>query len=185
MGLGLSTLMFACSHEKRGAADPSTTQQRPTLAANVEPEATPTETRPAPPVDRNQGALIISESITRQCDLPDTAAEAPQFEFDNADLRPRGMGILRDVADCMQNGSLKGRNMTITGHADPRGTADYNTALGLRRANATRDYLLSQGIPADRITVRSRGETDAVGTDPESWQLDRRVEVSETAPPNE
>jgi outer membrane protein OmpA-like peptidoglycan-associated protein len=180
--IALSALMLACSHEKRQPAVPSASQEQPALAASLEPEPVRVEN---PHADANGSSLTISQSIIRTCNLPDAPEEAPQFDYDQAALRPRGMGILRDVADCMQNGSLKGKSITIIGFADPRGTEDYNHALGMRRANATRDFLVSQGVAGERITVRSRGEADAVGTDPLSWQLDRRVEVAETSPVGE
>jgi peptidoglycan-associated lipoprotein len=180
VAVGFSALMLACSHQQREPAVSAASPAQPTLAASLEPETVRTEPLSAPP-EQNQASLTISESMTRTCNLPDTQEDAPQFDFDQAALRPRGMDILRDVAQCLENGPLKGSNITITGFADPRGGDDYNFALGMRRANAARDYLVNQGVPGERIIVRSRGEAEAAGTDPRSWQLDRRVEVAETS----
>ena len=66
---------------------------------------------------------------------------------------------------------------SIEGHCDERGTREYNQALGERRANAARDYLLSQGVPAARLLVTSWGKERpvATGSDEPSWAQNRRA----------
>lgn len=66
---------------------------------------------------------------------------------------------------------------TIEGHADERGTRDYNLALGERRANAAKNYLVSLGIPAERIRTLSYGKERpvAMGSDEGSWAQNRRA----------
>ena len=66
---------------------------------------------------------------------------------------------------------------SIEGHADERGTREYNMALGERRANAARDYLVSQGVPATRLLVTSWGKERpvAVGSNEEAWAQNRRA----------
>ena len=66
---------------------------------------------------------------------------------------------------------------SLEGHADERGTREYNQALGERRANATRDFLLSQGVPAARMTVTSWGKERPVapGSNEEAWAQNRRA----------
>ncbi len=66
---------------------------------------------------------------------------------------------------------------TIEGHADERGTRDYNLALGERRANAAKNYLVSLGIPTDRIRTLSYGKERpvALGSDEGSWAQNRRA----------
>ena len=67
-------------------------------------------------------------------------------------------------------------NVVLEGHADERGTREYNLALGERRANAAKDYLMTYGISADRITVISYGKERPVdpGSNPLSWSKNRR-----------
>ena len=67
-------------------------------------------------------------------------------------------------------------NVVVEGHADERGTREYNLALGERRANAAKDYLMTYGISADRITVISYGKERPVdsGSTPLSWSKNRR-----------
>ena len=67
-------------------------------------------------------------------------------------------------------------NVVVEGHADERGTREYNLALGERRANAAKDYLMTYGISADRISVISYGKERPVdsGSNPLSWSKNRR-----------
>ena len=66
---------------------------------------------------------------------------------------------------------------SIEGHADERGTREYNQALGERRANAARDYLLSQGVPANRLVTTSWGKERpvATGSNEAAWAQNRRA----------
>ena len=67
-------------------------------------------------------------------------------------------------------------NVVIEGHADERGTREYNLALGERRANSAKDYLMTYGISSDRISVLSYGKERPVdsGSNPLSWSKNRR-----------
>ena len=67
-------------------------------------------------------------------------------------------------------------NVVLEGHADERGTREYNLALGERRANAAKDYLMTYGISSDRITVLSYGKERPVdsGSNPLAWSKNRR-----------
>ena len=126
--------------------------------------------------------FVVSESVRTKCNLPDTPAESPQFDFDEADIRPRGMGILDGLATCITDGALKGKGITLVGHTDSRGTDAYNKELGMKRAGAARDYLAKKGVADGDVTVKSRGEADATGTTEAGDQLDRRVEIDERTP---
>ena len=68
-------------------------------------------------------------------------------------------------------------NGSIEGHADERGTREYNLALGERRANAARDYLISQGVPTTRLTTVSWGKERpvAIGSNETAWAQNRRA----------
>lgn len=98
------------------------------------------------------------------------------FEFDSSTLNAES----RDALDA-QAARLKDTVGTIRleGHADERGTREYNVALGERRAVAVADYLVLNGIPRYRIETISYGEERpiAFGQDEESWALNRRVEL--------
>jgi peptidoglycan-associated lipoprotein len=164
---GPSLSVLGCTHDAPPPKVPEPTIEAPKpVAEKVQPQ-------PA--------YLQVSESIRTKCGVPETPTDSPQFDFDEAALRPRGEGILDSIAACMRDGSLKGQSVTITGHTDDRGGDNYNRKLGMERANAARDYLTSHGVATSALTVKSRGEQDATGTEKSTWQLDRRVEIEESA----
>ena len=70
------------------------------------------------------------------------------------------------------------RRAPLTGACDPRGTEEYNIALGERRASAVRDYMRALGLNSSRVSITSVGEEMATGTDEASWALDRNVAAS-------
>ena len=78
------------------------------------------------------------------------------FDYDMSAVREDQRGVLQKNADYMRRWTTV--RVTIEGHADARGTQEYNLALGERRGNAVKDYLVSLGIAADRLTVISKGE---------------------------
>jgi peptidoglycan-associated lipoprotein len=98
------------------------------------------------------------------------------FAFDSFDLTPSTQATLRDNAERMK--AHPSYNVLILGHCDERGTIEYNLALGERRANAVRDYLVSLGIERSRIRVISYGEERpaAPGHDEAAWSQNRRAE---------
>jgi len=96
------------------------------------------------------------------------------FDFDRYDIRPADTDILKEnAALLMKYPHVK---IQIEGHCDERGTNEYNLALGERRANSTKQYLLSLGISMDRISTISYGEEKPLdpGHDEEAWAKNRR-----------
>ena len=97
------------------------------------------------------------------------------FDFDRYDVRAGDKGTLDENAKWLK--SNQSALLLIEGHADERGTNEYNLALGERRAKATRDYLVSVGIDAGRITVISYGEERPTCTEKAEgcWAKNRRA----------
>ena len=97
------------------------------------------------------------------------------FDFDRYDVRAGDKGTLDENAKWLK--SNQSALLLIEGHADERGTNEYNLALGERRAKATRDYLVSVGIDAGRITVISYGEERPTCTEKADgcWAKNRRA----------
>lgn len=96
------------------------------------------------------------------------------FDYDKYDIRPEDAEILKEnAALLMKYPKVK---IQVEGHCDERGTNEYNLALGERRANAAKKYLLSLGISADRISSISYGEEKPLdaGHDEEAWAKNRR-----------
>ena len=122
-------------------------------------------------------SIRLSPEIMEDCRFPANPGELPLFDIDQASLRPRGRDILADVANCMKDGPLQNRTITIIGRTDARGTEAHNHELGANRADATRNYLLHKGVPEQKLLVTSRGEEGASGGDAASMAIDRRVDL--------
>lgn len=98
------------------------------------------------------------------------------FDFDKATLRPESRAALQGHAANLRN---KPQNVRLEGHADERGTREYNMALGERRGNAVRDFLVLNGVDTSLLEVVSYGEESpvALGGDEASMAQNRRVEL--------
>lgn len=98
------------------------------------------------------------------------------FEFDSSVLNASARAALTAHASQLKNNSKRVR---LEGHADERGTREYNQALGARRANAAADYLVLQGVSRSRIETVSYGEESPamMGSNESSWSKNRRVEL--------
>ena len=96
------------------------------------------------------------------------------FATNKSSLTTASRATLRKQATFLRKN--KSLNVTIEGHADERGTREYNLALGERRANAAKDYLMTYGISSDRISVLSYGKERPVdsGSNPLAWSKNRR-----------
>jgi peptidoglycan-associated lipoprotein len=121
--------------------------------------------------------IQLSEEIMRECRFPTAPSELPRFELDQATLRGPDKNVLDDVANCLTEGPLQNRTITIVGRADPRGSEAHNHELGASRAEAARNYLLAKGVSDKKLLVVSRGEEGASGTAEETWALERRVDL--------
>jgi peptidoglycan-associated lipoprotein len=97
------------------------------------------------------------------------------FDTDSSDLSPQARATLDKQAQWLTN--YNRYSFTIEGHADERGTREYNLALGARRAQVTRDYLVSRGINAQRMRTISYGKERpvAVCDDISCWSQNRRA----------
>jgi peptidoglycan-associated lipoprotein len=169
MTLGMSTAVFglalgACEGEKQ--APPATPQEaKQEIAPPPQPPA-PSSPAPIP--------VAIAQDILHACGIRDADA---YFEFNSASLQGKGSSPLDSVAQCFTKGPLAGRSLKLVGRADPRGTEEYNIALGQSRADAVATYLRGHGLGADKASSSSRGSMDATGTDEKGWSRDRRVDI--------
>ena len=100
------------------------------------------------------------------------------FEFDSFNLSSKSIQTLKGAVVAMKNNSAI--KITISGHADERGTREYNLALGQRRAESVKDYFALNGINKSRVSVKSYGEERplAFGTDEVSHAKNRRAEIN-------
>jgi peptidoglycan-associated lipoprotein len=128
------------------------------------PPMPPTPAQPAGPVPGSQAdflASVISDTI--------------HFDLDKYGIDGESQGILRSQAQWLAR--YAGKSITIEGHCDERGTREYNLALGERRANAAKNYLISLGVDGGRIQTVSYGKERpvALGSDEAAWAKNRRA----------
>jgi peptidoglycan-associated lipoprotein len=142
-------------------------------------------TKPLPPpaTEANEGAdlsaLDGSGAITRDM-LSDANGEGGpladiRFNYDEATLSDEARATLDKHAQWIQ--AHPGLRIRVEGHCDERGTVEYNLALGDKRAQAARDYLVSRGVPAGRLTAVSYGKERPIvpGHDEASFARNRRA----------
>jgi peptidoglycan-associated lipoprotein len=103
------------------------------------------------------------------------------FDFDKYDIRPSDAAVLKGNAELLKKYDKV--KIQIEGHCDEKGTNEYNLALGERRANSTRNYLLSLGISPERISAISYGEERPLdpGHNEDAWTKNRRAHTIITA----
>ena len=119
-----------------------------------------------------QGDVYVGTDSVKY--LADGVADRVFFATNESILTTASRETLRAQAAWLRkNPSI---NVVLEGHADERGTREYNLALGERRANAAKDYLMTYGISSDRITVLSYGKERPVdaGSTPLAWSKNRR-----------
>ena len=146
------------------------------------PAATPAPPPPPPPPPAPAPAPppkpLTEDEIFQRKTLAELNAEMPLgdvfFDYDMSTIREDARPILQRNADYLRRWTTT--RVTIEGHADSRGTAEYNLALGGRRAGAIRDYLVSLGIAPDRLLAVSKGEETPLCTDENEacWARNRR-----------
>ena len=151
------------------APPPAPAAPESTPPASAAPPATPTPPTP-------QLATPAAPALPRLSEFADNAnLKDVYFEFDKYDIRPEAARILDANATWLK---ANARNLVlIEGHCDERGTAEYNLALGERRAKSTMNYLVGQGVAASRITVISYGKERPVCTEKTEacWAKNRRA----------
>lgn len=149
----------------------------PPPAVPAAPPAPPPPPPPAPAPPSTPRALTEEEVFSRKS-VDQLNAEKPltdaYFDYDKSDLREDGRASLQKDAEYLKK--WKSIVVSVEGHCDTRGSSEYNLALGSRRATAVKDYLVSLGVAANRITVVSKGkEQPFCGEEAEAcWQQNRR-----------
>ena len=120
------------------------------------------------------GVSITSKSTATQAVLANAVV---YFEYDQFNLTTKSIQALKGVSELMNRNSKI--TISIEGHADERGTREYNLALGQRRAESVANYLISNGINRNRLLTKSYGEERplSLGSNDVAWSKNRRVEI--------
>jgi peptidoglycan-associated lipoprotein len=161
--IGMTTIALSLGACGRKAAPP---QPLPPTSTEV----------PANPNSTDPNSLEVVELPALQADLVAKAgSDTVYFGTDEFSLDAASQASLAAQARwLLANPAVRA---SIEGHCDERGTREYNQALGERRANAARDYLVAQGVPAARLVVTSWGKERpvATGSDEAAWAQNRRA----------
>jgi OOP family OmpA-OmpF porin len=154
--------------------------QAPQVAQASAPSAPPMVAPPPPPPPPTRNIELSADGT---------------FEFDKSVLTPAGRGRMDTAMQQLKAAGFRARSILVVGYTDPLGKTDYNQRLSEARANSVRNYMVSQGVPANVIQAEGRGETDLKVTEADCkaqgsaksrtaliacLQPDRRVEIRAT-----
>lgn len=187
LGLSLATVASSCGGKKAPentapAVDTAAENQRmrDSIAA-AQAEADRLAREEAERVARQREADSLAALSRSAEEVRNMLASIIHFELDKSNIRADDMGALdQKVAILQANPDLRIR---VGGHCDERGSDEYNLALGNRRAQSAKQYLVSHGIDASRIETQSWGEERPLvdGHDESAWSQNRRAEFEVTS----
>ena len=164
------TIFTGCA-EKNSVVKSDTTQVQETAPTTIPQENAKK--------DPSAEAAKIKDSAIEQSSLMGATAKSPvsdiNFDFDSSAIGPDARKILNVNADFLSKNRVSA--IVVEGHCDERGTAEYNMALGQRRAQETKKYLVNLGINESKITTISYGDERPLdtGNNEEAWAKNRRA----------
>ena len=161
--LAVSVALFAAGCAKKAKEAPPTPPTPPPTSQSTNPAPSTSST---PSSESSTGSEIGSGVFTDAF-----------FDFDSYSLRADAkLALDKDAKYLRENKDVK---VTVEGHCDERGTVEYNQALGEKRANAARDYLVAAGVTSARLQVVSYGKERpfAEGHDESAWSQNRRARL--------
>jgi peptidoglycan-associated lipoprotein len=121
------------------------------------------------------GVTISSKSMATKAVLANAVV---YFEYDKFTLTTKSIQALKGVVDLMSNNPKI--VLSLEGHADERGTREYNLALGQRRSESVANYLIANGVKRGQLSAKSYGEERplSLGSNDSAWSKNRRVEIN-------
>ena len=172
------TIFTGCA-EKKSVVTNSAAQEQEVAPAQKAAQTTDTSKlsdtiNPNDSTNKNDTIRGQSASVETTA-TPETSVRDINFDFDSSIIRPDAREILKVNADFLLKNRIS--SIVIEGHCDERGTAEYNMALGQRRAQETKKYLVNLGIKESTITTISYGEERPLdpGNTEEAWAKNRRA----------
>lgn len=172
------TIFTGCA-EKKSVVTNSAAQEQEVAPAQKAAQTTDTSKLSDtinPNDSTNQNDTIRGKSASLETTaIPETSVRDINFDFDSSIILPDAREILKVNADFLLKNRIS--SIVIEGHCDERGTAEYNMALGQRRAQETKKYLVNLGIKESTITTISYGEERPLdpGNTEEAWAKNRRA----------
>jgi peptidoglycan-associated lipoprotein len=169
----LTAAIVSCKSTPEAPPEPP----RPPAPATPPPAPPPTAPRDIAPTVNEYDKL--KQTSTDEIDRMGLFADV-RFDYDRSDIREGDAQTLRKNADVLKKFDFL--KITIEGHCDERGTVEYNLALGERRARAAYDYLISLGVPAERMKTVSYGKEVPLCQEhgEDCWARNRRAKFAVT-----
>lgn len=168
-----TVLIILCTMTLIGCA------HRQVAQAPEQPQTAPAPKAEAPKAEAPQAEAVPKSSMPQAEEKVaekelGTKVQDIHFDFDKSDIKPDAKPTLKGLAEMLS--SSPATQVVIEGNCDERGTSEYNLALGDRRANAAKSYLVSLGIPSGRLKTISYGKEKPLCTESteECWQRNRR-----------
>jgi peptidoglycan-associated lipoprotein len=168
-------IAVAGCHKKVPAAAPAPPPPPPAPAA---PRTPPPPPPPPPPAAAPAPRPLSEDEIFARKSVDQLNSERPMddvfFDLDKSEVREDAKSALQKDANWLKKWASV--QVTLEGHCDSRGSAEYNLGLGSRRATAVKDYLVNLGVPTGRVTVVSKGKEQPFCNDENEscWQQNRR-----------
>jgi len=186
LALGAVSIFGAACSKKKVAAvppPPPPASEAP-RAASVAQQPARADSMPTPPPAPSAQAPARTPNAATRARIDELLAkiEDAYFDYDQHTLRPDAVKALEadsaELRDILKD--YPDYKLTIEGHCDERGSAEYNLALGDARAHAAKDYLVQVGIPAGQLNVTSYGKEKPVCEehDENCWQKNRRIHIA-------
>jgi peptidoglycan-associated lipoprotein len=180
----MAVFTAACAKKQVAATPPPAPAPVATAASTPKPAPAPARVSPAPlnAVNNNAPASRFPNAVTRaRIDQLLAKISDAYFDYDRAALRSDALKALEGDSTELRNilKDYPDYKLTIEGYCDERGSAEYNIALGDKRAQAAKDYLVQVGIPSAQLNVVSYGKEREVCTehDEACWQRNRRIHI--------
>lgn len=150
-------------------------QEEPAVSEEAPPVEQPVEAEPEPQGPSDEELAAQQAAMAQEKARQMFVSENIYFEFDSAALLPAAQQVLSTKADYLF--ANPDARVAVEGHCDERGTNAYNMALGQRRADAAKDFLVNLGIDAGRLSTISYGEEQPLdfGHNEEAWAKNRRA----------
>ncbi len=163
-------MMMAGCAGKKSVVTSDATQETTSAPTTQQQDVTTSDTTPVIQDTTEEKSVDLEKMARIQSPVSDI-----QFDFDSSSIRPDAREILKENADYFMNNRMS--SIIIEGHCDEKGTSEYNMALGERRAQETKKYLLNLGVKESLMKTVSFGEENPLDPDSseEAWAKNRRA----------
>ena len=178
----VSILFVGCAKKQAAIAPPPPPPATAAQTTTPKPSPPPSRAAVSPqPTTATPTPRYPSAATRARIDQLLARIEDAYFDYDKATLRPDALKALEadstELRDILKD--YPAYQLTVEGHCDERGSAEYNMALGDKRAQTAKDYLVQVGIPSGQLNVKSYGKADPICEDHNEvcWQRNRRIHI--------